>query len=119
MTRQEMLHKMVAGMESQGWVKSCLRGNEDLCVYRGDEGRKCAVGHLISDEEYDANMEITSNGIEELNYEYDLFNDEDIYFLEECQTAHDNTDSPEERKREFRELAKIYKLKWPKGENNE
>ena len=27
------------------------------CAYRGDEGKKCAVGCLISDEDYSANLE--------------------------------------------------------------
>ncbi len=119
MTRQEILNKMVAGMDSQGWVKSCLQGNENLCAYRDSEGRKCAVGHLIPDEVYDADMDIIFNGIEELNEEYCLFNNEDIFFLEEYQTAHDNTDSPEEREMEFRELAKTYNLTWPKGDGSE
>ena len=115
MTKQELFDKIVIGLDAQDWERSTKNNNHGSdCMYRGDHGRKCAVGHIISDEEYDADMDIILNGIEALNDEHCLFNNEDIPFLEESQVAHDNTDSPEEREMEFRELAKIYELKWPK-----
>ena len=36
-------------------------GTDGTCFYRGDGGRKCAIGHLIPDEKYTPEMEY--NGI--------------------------------------------------------
>lgn len=53
-----------AGFEAQGWERSVTSisngssGNvEVFCAYRGDEGRKCAAGHLIRDGRYLPSME--------------------------------------------------------------
>lgn len=43
---------MLATMRAQRWRKS-LRVSEygdEVCAYRGDEGRRCAVGALLDDE---------------------------------------------------------------------
>jgi hypothetical protein len=33
------------------------KGDKGLCMYRGPNGKKCAVGYLIPDSHYDPNME--------------------------------------------------------------
>lgn len=49
MTKQEVFDKVVRGLASQGYQTS-MRGG--TCKYRGEGGRKCALGHLIPDALY-------------------------------------------------------------------
>lgn len=53
MTRQETFDKVVRAVIAQG--RPSMRGG--ACAYRGDDGCKCAAGHLIPDEKYDPVME--------------------------------------------------------------
>lgn len=57
MNKQEIFDKVWAGLSSQGWAKSMMRPGSQACAYRGALGRKCAVGWLIPDQEYDPIME--------------------------------------------------------------
>lgn len=54
MTNQEAFDKAVAGLAAQGFTRSVHLGG---CQYRGPNGKKCALGHLIPDELYDPDME--------------------------------------------------------------
>lgn len=56
-TEQEIFNKVWLGMKSQDFQKSMHPIYGDLCAYRGEFVRKCAVGHLLSDEEYLPEME--------------------------------------------------------------
>lgn len=47
-TLQELFDRVVTALIRQG--RPSL--NDSACAYRGDDGAKCAVGHLISDEVY-------------------------------------------------------------------
>jgi hypothetical protein len=50
MNKQEIFNKVYLGLKGQSFVKSTdLAGN---CKYRGANGTKCAIGHLIPDEQY-------------------------------------------------------------------
>jgi len=55
MTRQEWFDTSVRGLRAQGGPSVCEVSG--FCVYRGPEGRKCAIGFLIPDEKYDILME--------------------------------------------------------------
>lgn len=55
MTNQEIFNAVYLGLKSQGFERS-LR-SEGYCTYRGDNGRKCAVGWLIPDENYSPAIE--------------------------------------------------------------
>ena len=46
MTKQQAFDKMVAHLASQG--KRCMKHGR--CAYRADDGTKCVVGCMISDE---------------------------------------------------------------------
>lgn len=51
-TKQEIFNLSVTGVVNQGGPS---RIDDDLdfgCAYRGDDGRKCGIGHLIKDEDY-------------------------------------------------------------------
>jgi hypothetical protein len=53
-TPQELFDFVAAHLRQQ---KSKSMNNESACAYRGDNGRKCAVGCVIKDEEYSPWME--------------------------------------------------------------
>lgn len=114
MTRQEMLNKMVAGMESQNWERSTT-ADGTKCVYRGENGRKCAVGHLIPDSKYAPAMDMSygDTSILGIYKDYGLFDHDTAEFLIDFQTAHDEPYSTDERRSEFKRIAKAYGLEWP------
>ncbi len=53
-TKQEIFDTVVTKLLEQG--KACYSLDFD-CVYRDGKGNKCAVGHLIRDDMYDADIE--------------------------------------------------------------
>ncbi len=65
MTLQEIFDKAYLGLASQNFKRSRIDSSEVFpgdtvfagCRYRGPDGLKCAVGHLISDECYLASFE--------------------------------------------------------------
>lgn len=62
------------------------------CVYRGDNGQKCAVGCLIPDEIYDTNME--GHGVGEILHTYTLPDLVGNYaLLSRLQNLHDRSHS--------------------------
>lgn len=115
MDKQEILNKAVAGLASQRFERS--ETEEQVigisCRYRGDSGRKCAVGWLIPDEAYMPRMEklmaetiaFTVLGIQESTT---------IDFLGELQEAHDCSMSPSEMMGNLTDLAKNHGLVVPK-----
>lgn len=60
-----------------------------MCKYRGPDGLKCAVGHMLSDEEYKPEME--NVGVKSLVTLYKLDFSYDITLLRALQSAHDCT----------------------------
>lgn len=50
-TRQEIFDIAYRGLAAQGFKQS-LTPNGESCAYRGEHGRKCAVGFLLDDEAY-------------------------------------------------------------------
>lgn len=62
-------------------------GGHPVCAYRGNGGRKCFIGALIPDEEYDIGMEmpISSFAPKEMPY----LSDESFKLLIELQSIHD------------------------------
>ncbi len=56
MNKQEIFDKAARGVLEQGGPSI----DEDGCMYRAPNGRKCAAGHLIADEHYNPRCE---NGV--------------------------------------------------------
>lgn len=85
MERQEIFDAVVDHLVKQGRRAS----TEDSCLYRTDDGLKCAVGFLISDEEYQEEMEgkaVTElAGLEMLPKRLLP----EVHFLSELQSLHD------------------------------
>lgn len=46
---QEAFDTATAGVIAQGGISLCQ--DENTCAYRGIDGKKCAIGHLLSDEQ--------------------------------------------------------------------
>jgi hypothetical protein len=73
------------------------RDEVEMCLYRGPEGAKCAVGHLIPDRQYRKGMDADSGlPVEQLMLEYFPAYSEDtdkLYFLKHLQMAHDGAAS--------------------------
>lgn len=46
---QPLFDKAVKGVIEQGAQSICA--DENTCAYRGVDGKKCAVGHILSDEQ--------------------------------------------------------------------
>ena len=58
MNHQEAFEKAFLSLYAQG-VKSMNAKKGGMCMYRGEENRKCALGHLIPDDRYLESMEDT------------------------------------------------------------
>jgi hypothetical protein len=73
-------------------------------MYRGEKGTQCALGCLITDEQYSPEMEDLNP--EALNKKFVLpqFNDVSIHLLGGLQSIHDNN-VPAEWRRRLRQLA--------------
>jgi hypothetical protein len=58
-TLQEIFDTAYLGLAKQGFERSMghTRQNFVTCAYRGDDGRKCAIGHCIPDDKYEPDFE--------------------------------------------------------------
>lgn len=113
MNKQEVFDKIVNHLLTQN-----AKAQDDLgtCMYRGNEGRMCAVGCLITDEAYSPDIEKNAADTEEVlqalrNSGIDADGVDDVngmthsHFLYEIQQIHDYTpvDIWEKRLAEFAE----------------
>lgn len=57
MTNQEIFDLSTRGIIAQGGPAFTLRDGAAYCMYRTPEGRKCAAGQLLPDDEYEFAME--------------------------------------------------------------
>jgi hypothetical protein len=101
MTNQEAfdvvaVHLIRQGKQSRDPAFATDYRPEGLCRYRAPDGSKCAVGALIPDDRYEANMEGTfpTDIAERLP---DVFGGLDLEMLEHLQMVHDQDDPDEWR----------------------
>lgn len=115
-TLQQAFDIAALGMLNQG-EKS--RNHTGTCMYRGDHGRKCAVGFLIPDELY---QKCFDSGVElaDINDFVDIVGEGEYYqFLARMQETHDAYRVPEWSK-QLKYVAKLFNLnddvvtKWEK-----
>ena len=107
-TLQELFDTAVAGLASQGFERSMAPGKveedypeeipEAVCMYRGEKGRRCAIGWLIPDESYDPGFE--GQAVRQLVARGHLLTDDGIVGenawpspLADLQTCHDHSAS--------------------------
>lgn len=96
--------------------RSSLNGDNSVCLYRGPNGLKCAVGILIPDKDYRDDMEYDGTVINphsevriylsQRGYSADNFE-----LLDRLQRLHDNC-YPKDWKRELVKVAKTFDLKF-------
>lgn len=117
---QQIFDKVWIGLKSQGFYQSL---EEKSCCYRGEGGRKCAVGWLIPDDKYDPNWENTTS--EYLFIEVPGFDQivgvDDIVkgHLNELQRIHDCNNTPESMKHALTNFAYRYGLTIPSDCNEQ
>lgn len=110
MDKQEIFDKVYRELLRQK-VPSMHNGR---CLYRGPNGTKCAIGHLIPDELYDEIF----NRMSLLNLPQKVKNhigiEEDRYFFGSLQTAHDIflCESLDCWHNQMKQIAKEYNLKF-------
>jgi len=123
MNKQEIFDKVYLGLKSQGFQQSVTDFGSDpnclisVCQYRGEEGRKCAVGWLIPDEAYSANLEkegsIRCNDLLIETLKTIGIREEYTDFLSELQSIHDSFKYPDEMQANYDRYAKDHKLTVP------
>jgi len=117
---QEAFERIVRGLASQGWKPSLKpRGKDSFvnaCAYRGEDGRKCAVGWLIPDDvasEWDSKPKPALRSRIEAG-DVEPADDRLIEFLLTAQRAHDDfSEGPADLRCRFISIGDDWKLVWP------
>lgn len=110
-TRQEMFDTAYRGLASQGFRQSQAKAKV-FCAYRSPDGLKCAAGWLIADDRYDPALEgMTADN----SHIVDVIgaDGDDIEFLIDLQTAHDDGDYPGLMRENLEGVADVYGLTVP------
>lgn len=91
MNTQKMFDTIVEKLYEQG-VRS-YNYSHDHCVYRGAEGAKCAVGHILSDRYYREDMDVNGGhrvkDIVTLGFKLPRYISDNVDFLSDMQNWHD------------------------------
>ena len=111
MTNQEALTTSIRALRKQR-VQSLNARNQN-CMYRGDKGRKCAIGHLIPDDLYDPSMENTNTMmlLDRFPTIKKFFRNCSEDLLHALQTVHDLS-SPKEWEQEWEKTAQRFHLRY-------
>ena len=110
---QDLFTKAMHGLAAQGWKQS----RNLTCMYRGDDNRKCFVGHLIPDEEY--NFKFEHNAFRSIFGEIPSFlkrRDEEGFdvFMASGQLVHDQHSLPSGMQEDYQYMAATSNLIFPK-----
>lgn len=111
---QRIYDKVLRHLVKQGKVSVDRKSGQ--CKYRGPNGTSCAVGCLISDEEYFKGLDNQSNNfnnnITDVAVYFGLkIKKSKLTFLEDLQEMHDYSFFTEDLIKRSNEVAKRYKLK--------
>ena len=124
MTPQEMFNKAYLGVIQQG-QKSVKNKGHSVCAYRGLNGIKCGIGHLIPDDLAKAWDQSSNSAILliQATKEHPIpdFIQQNKLLASAIQAAHDNSamiDFIEDFKDRMAAVAKDFKLTIPQLENN-
>lgn len=113
MITQEQFNTVVLGLAAQGWKKSkTLEGAR--CLYRSQNGLKCAIGQMIPDDQYRRVMDRRGRSwtSREFHNEGMLKNIAPNEF-DALQSAHDRARSAFDMEQRFQRLAADLELEWP------
>lgn len=107
---QPLFDKVVLAMRRQGYIRST--GAAEACTYRGEDGLRCFVGHLIPDRSYRPDMEgATVNMLHESGQVFSTLTYEALEFLEHLQSIHDD-EPPKRWEAALADLAEDYDLEY-------
>lgn len=87
MTPQDQFNTAVLGVLAQGGPAVAHNG---ACLYRACDGKKCAFGHLIPDDEYVPQMEGRGAVSEKFDSFFEAHTDYDRGLIIDLQNAHDS-----------------------------
>lgn len=109
---QEAFTRVVLGLRKQGWKRS---QNANGCIWRSEDGCRCALGHLMNDKVPVGVMRLSvMQYLESPFREYMRPSDPAAYFIQLVMpTAHDQSGEPSEMEQRFRCIAADRNLKWP------
>lgn len=62
LTLQQVFDRALQGIHDQDYQQSLKGGTQGACAYRGENGRKCAIGHCIDDDELAERMDYFDKG---------------------------------------------------------
>ncbi len=113
MNKQEAFNKAYLGLKSQGFQKSLYDGVEGICAYRGKLGLKCAVGHIISDEEYRVEYDDWALGVTDVISRCPSLAGLAVHFLIDIQRAHDRSAISKNMEEMLHDVAVKYALTVP------
>lgn len=117
MDKQEIFNKAFLGLKAQGFNQSIT--DTKKCLYRGPDGMKCAIGHIIPDELYKKNWDVKSKTVDFLpntlwkKLGIDWLSNNMYQFLMALQRIHDNCRNPELMEARYREFARENNLSVP------
>jgi len=117
--RQKAFNKAYIGLAKQKFEQSLDENTYD-CLYRGPNGLKCAIGHIISDEYYNDDMEylipfnVPVKEAVEKSLNMENLKESDLDFLCLLQECHDEYDGPVMMQEALELFADDYDLEVPK-----
>jgi len=89
-TPQEIFDKVATHLLAQG--KKARNGAGGPCLYRAEDGARCAAGCLIPDELYNASMECKRIRVLSQTYKLPEFITDNIRLIVQLQDVHDQAD---------------------------
>jgi hypothetical protein len=107
MTPQQIYDKVCAHLAKQGHKAIGKRGG---CVYRAENGDKCAAGCLIPDERYDPEMEYNTISYVLGKYSMPKFMNKNTDLIEALQDCHDGSLGVDRLRKLLRDVAAEYSL---------
>lgn len=111
MTRQEVFNIVVKHLAAQNWERSI--GPAGTCVYRSEDGKKCAIGALLLDDEVPTEgAAVHGRWFRPILERLGLYTS-DLGFLDQLQCAHDLSAMGEYMREKFKEVGAQYRLEWP------
>lgn len=116
LTKQEAFNLAYRGLKSQGFKSSTILGTIS-CVYRHPDGLKCAVGHIMTDEEYRPNFDehsgVTAATVARLLNWQIVDEPFQVDFLTRLQEVHDEAANPSDMVLRLEDFADSYNLEIP------
>lgn len=113
-TNQEVFDIVVTKLRKQGCKSRDIYHCHITCMYRDNNGNRCAAGWLIPDNLYSRNFERIAIGTLYAQLNEKIFGDtvEDIFLIRDLQYIHDNCDV-EFWEQRWKKVAQEYNLVIP------